>query len=127
MDRGEVMELVNLELTFAVCKLDDISMVDFDHQFVFLSKTDDEISLVCDEDFTPENAIEVERGWKGLKISGVLDFGMVGVIAKISNLLSTAQISIFVVSTFNTDYIFLKSAKLLDGIRILRDNGYIVK
>lgn len=121
------MELINLDLEFTVCKIKDVSEVDFNNEFIFLSKTDDEISLVCETKLVPGNAIAVESGWNALKISGVLDFGMVGVIAAISSLLYDAEISIFVISTFNTDYILLKSDALNRSIEILQNNGYIIK
>jgi len=101
--------------------------IDFTRNFVFLSKTDDEISLVCESCFVPDNAAAVESGWKALKIAGVLDFGMVGVIAKISEILSAAGISIFVVSTYNTDYIFLKAGNYEKSIELLSRNGYTIK
>lgn len=121
------MVLIKLNYDFSVCKVDDIKSVDFTDKFVFLSKTDDEISLVCKTEAIPSNITEVEHGWKALKISGILDFSMLGVIAKISNLLFLASISIFVVSTFNTDYIFLKSDKFNKACEVLGSNGYVIK
>lgn len=120
------MELKKLDLNFTVSKISDTSEVDFTKEFVFLSKTDEEISLVCEADFTPSNAYASETDWKALKISGVLDFSMVGVIAKISNILSNAEISIFVISTYNTDYILLKAAQFEKSVQLLKDNGYII-
>ena len=101
-------------------------MIDFTRDFIFLSKTDDEISLVCESAYAPDNAVISEPDWKALKISGILDFGLTGVIAKISGLLAEANISVFVISTYNTDYILLKSANFDNGVKILADNGYII-
>ena len=120
------MKLQKLEGDFAVCKVAAIDQIDFTRDFVFLAKTPDEISLVCEEAHVPPDAIEVEAGWKALKVAGVLDFGLIGIIAKISSILAEAGISIFVVSTYNTDYILLKSENFDSGLRALVDSGYIV-
>lgn len=120
------MELKKLEYDFTVCKIKDISQVDFNGEYIFLSKTDEELSLVCRTEETPADTIAAEAGWKAFKITGILDFGMIGVIAEISGLLANAGISLFVVSTYNTDYILLKQEHFQNGIRILEDNNYKV-
>ena len=121
------MELQKIKHDFTVCKIQHIDQVDFTREFVFLSKTPDEISLVCETEYTPPSVTASEHGWKMLKIVGILDFGMIGVIAKISNLLAEAEISLFVVSTYNTDYILLKAENFDRGIQVLEQNGYIIK
>ena len=120
------MELRRLEGDFTVCKIDNLDEVDFTRDFTFLSKTDDEISLLCESEYVPRRLIAVEAGWKGFKISGVLDFGMIGVISKISGLLAEAGISVFVVSTYNTDYVFVKAENFDESARIFVCNGYAV-
>jgi len=120
------MEIQILEHDFTVSKIENIWQIDFTQEYIFISKTPDEISLVCESANTPANTIASEPGWKALKISGILDFGMVGVIAKISNILAAEGISIFVVSTYNTDYIFLKSNTFEKGIQLLGRHGYNV-
>jgi len=121
------MELQILPQEFTVCKISNTENVDFSHEFVFLSKTDDEISLVCEAVHTPADAIACESGWRVLKISGVLEFTMVGVIAKIAELLAAANISIFVISTYNTDYVLVKAERLDDCVQVLTKAGYICK
>ena len=121
------MELQIIESEFTICKLDSVDGVDFTREFVFLSKTDDEISLVCESTCVPSGIISSESGWRGFKISGVLDFGMVGVIAKITNMLAEAGISVFVVSTYNTDYIFVKVENFEKTTQVLLSNGYLLK
>ena len=120
------MELQKIECVFNICKIDSVEQVDFTRRFTFLSKTADEISLVCEAKNTPSEVTEIEPGWKALKISDVLDFGMIGVIANISNILAEAEICIFVVSTYNTDYIFMKIEDYDRGIQALIHNGYTV-
>ena len=121
------MTLLKIGLEFSVCKIRDVKDIDFTKDFTFLSKTDDEISLVCESQYVPESAVAVEADWRALKIEGVLDFRMVGVIAKMSNILTEAGISIFIVSTYNTDYIFLKSYIYEKSVTLLTDNGYTVR
>lgn len=120
------MQLKKLTQDFTICKIRYIAQIDFADEFVFVSKTDDEISLVCESSRAPKDAIACEPGWRALKISGVLDFSMVGVIARITDLIAQAQISVFVVSTFNTDYILLKANNFENGVKILTDNEYTV-
>ena len=121
------MELQKLEHNFTVCKVETTEQVDFSREFVFLSKTDEEISLVCESEYVPSNATASEAGWKGLRIVGVLDFGLVGVLAKIANILAESGISIFAVSTYNTDYIFIKAIHFDKAIQTLTSNGYTLK
>ncbi len=120
------MELKRIAQEFTVCKIADIGGVDFGREFVFLSKTDEELSLVCETVCVPANVLIAEDGWKGLKITGILDFGMVGVIAEISRHLAAAGISLFVVSTYNTDYILLKADRYEEGIKVLQKQGYTI-
>jgi hypothetical protein len=103
------MVFTSLESDFSVCKIRDIHGVDFNRNFVFLSKTDEEISLVCPSDCVPKDTVAVEIGWRGFRIDGILDFGLVGVISGITGTLANAGISVFVISTYNTDYVFIKS------------------
>lgn len=91
---------------------------------IFFSKTADELSLVCPEADLPAAVLQCERGWRALKICGTLDFGLVGILAKISGLLAEAGISIFAVSTYNTDYILIKAAHLDKAVTALSTNGY---
>jgi len=98
--------------------------VSFTQDFTFLLKTPEEISLVCESANIPADVIQSEAGWKALKVAGVLEFGQIGIIAKISNILAEAEISIFVVSTYDTDYVLLKSENYDRGIQKLVSNGY---
>lgn len=118
------MELIPLNREFAVCRLHPETVVDTTGDFLFYAKTDNEISLVCDVRDCPSGVEKVEYGWSGLKIAGTLAFSMVGVIAGISSLLAKANISIFVVSTYNTDYIFLKVQQYKEAIQVLSAAGY---
>jgi len=72
----------------------------------------------------PAETLNREDGWKAMKIIGVLDFSLIGIIAKISSLLDEESISIFAVSTFNTDYILIKEHQVEQARTVLTANDY---
>jgi hypothetical protein len=118
------MKLQMLSQDFSVCKIKDYTMVDFTDPFVFLSKTDEEFSLVCQTNSIPGMPLSEEHGFKAFRIEGTLDFDLVGVISKLTKVLSDEGISVFVVSTYNTDYVFVKKASLQKTITLLEQSGY---
>jgi hypothetical protein len=118
------MNLQVLPQAFTVCQVSDISDIDFSREFVFFSKTNEELSLVCETSFVPANTLAREDGWRGFRVSGVLEFSLVGILAKISSILAEQGISIFAVSTYNTDYIFTKADVFDRAIAALSSAGY---
>jgi len=118
------MNLKVIDCDFSVCKINKIGDVNFQDEFVFLSVTDQEISLVCDTSYVPKDCLAVEHGWKGFRVEGELDFSLIGILSKISAILAEHKISIFVVSTFNTDYVLVKAEQMNDTIAVLKENGY---
>lgn len=109
---------------FAVCKIPDLTYVRMDDPFLFLSRTDEELSLVCRSESVPSNSLSVERGWSMLRIVGVLDFSLTGILASLSDTLAKAAVGIFAVSTYNTDYILVKADQLARAVDALRDSGH---
>jgi uncharacterized protein len=91
--------------------------------FYSITKTADELSIVCSEDFIPIG-VTCEKDWKVLKIDGPLDFSLVGILSSISNVLATQSISIFAISTYDTDYILVKAVDLDRSIKALSKAGY---
>lgn len=69
----------------------------------------------------------MELGWRGLRVAGALDFSLLGIIAGISAALAGAGVSVFVVSTYDTDYVLVKADRLEDAIAALRARGYAVE
>ncbi|MCL2373054.1 MAG: ACT domain-containing protein [Defluviitaleaceae bacterium] len=120
------MQLEILAQDFSICKLEDMGQVDFTKGITFAAKTADEISLVCETAYAPQNTIAHEPGWRGLKVSGVLDFSLVGILAGITNTLANGGISIFAVSTYDTDYILVKAVDFDKAMSLLADGGYVV-
>lgn len=94
-------------------------------KFCFIGKTDEELSLVCESAHAP-SALERSDGWRGMRIEGVLDFSLVGIISKIAHILAVRGISIFAVSTYNTDYLFIKEEVLDDALCALKENDYTI-
>ena len=108
---------------FSICKLTQVPNLDsFD--MYFLSRTDEELSLVVKSDEAPEDALATNAGWKAFRIDEVLDFSLIGIISKISRLLADSNIGIFVISTYNTDYILTKKENYDRALKILITAGY---
>lgn len=120
------MELRVIEQDFSVCKVKDLSQVNFTDEYCFLGKTDEEISLVCRTDCLPRNTVEREDGWRAFRIQGVLDFALIGILARISALLAEQKIGIFVVSTYNTDYVLTKRENFEQALAALERAGYVI-
>ena len=118
------MRLEVLKQPFSVCKVESWDGVDLATSFTFAACTDEEKSLVCPEEFVPTEVLAREDGWRGLRIQGVLDFSLVGILARIASLLAEKAIPIFAVSTYNTDYLFMKSDVFEKALKILQENGY---
>ncbi|MEJ2614277.1 MAG: ACT domain-containing protein [Ignavibacteriaceae bacterium] len=115
------LSLSILEENFAVCHLnsnDKIPDWAIKGSFYSITKTDDELSIVCLEKGVP-GYVKSEKEWRAIKIEGELDFSQTGILASLAAPLDEAKISIFALSTFNTDYILVKSNKLEKAIEIL--------
>lgn len=120
------MELRKLPYDLTVCKVTSMDEIDTSSKFFFVGRTEDELSLVCPTAVVPINTIEREDGWKGFVIQGVLDFSLIGILSKISGILADAGIGIFVVSTYNTDYILVKEENYAKAEDELASAGYSV-
>jgi hypothetical protein len=94
-----------------------------DSAFLSMTRTTDELSIVCLQSSIPEG-VRCEKEWRILKVEGPLDFSLIGIIAKISSLLAEAGISLFVISTFDTDYLLVKGTSIQRAIDILTRSDY---
>lgn len=113
-----------LEHDLSICRVTDYKHTKIDSEFCFIGKTDEENSLVCLTEEVPENTTEREDGWKAFRIVGILDFSLIGILSKITALLAENKIGVFVVSTYNTDYVLVKKEQFSEAIRKLKDAGY---
>ena len=118
------MELEKLDYELTVCKVASLQDLNLHTGFYFLGRTDEEISLVCPTPDVPEQTTEREDGWKGFRIRGILDFSLVGILAKLSAILAENRIGIFAVSTYNTDYILVKAECFERAAEVLERAGY---
>ena len=109
---------------FSVCKVKDYTAVDVDRPFVFTGRTDEEKSLVCPVSMVPENTTVRDDGWRAFRITGELDFSLIGILAELTRVLAEAKIGIFAISTFNTDYVLVKGQNYERALEALRNSGY---
>ena len=121
------MELKKIDYKLTICKVTELSNINLDTDFYFVAKTDEELSLVCKTEDTPENTVERDDGWRAFRIQGVLDFSLIGILSKLSGILSEHKIGIFAVSTYNTDYILVKEESYEQALRVLAAEGYTVR
>jgi len=120
------MQLKVLDNKLKVVKMkadNTVPEIIFNKKFYSITKTDEELSIVLDESIEIQSDI-VEDNWRAIKIVGTLDFTLIGILSKISTILAQAEISIFAISTYNTDYILVKADKLEKAIKVLEQNEY---
>ena len=122
------MKFTLLDGLIAVARLDaDADVPPWAHRgaFTTITRTPHELSIVCDEGGVPDD-VPAERGWRCLGIDGQIPFETTGVAASFTSALAARGISVFVVSTFDTDYVLVKASKVDAAIEALRDAGYDV-
>jgi hypothetical protein len=123
------VRLCVLEPTFAIARLPptaDASELASLTPFVSITRTPRELSVVLPETDVDPTWERVERGWRALAVEGPLDFELTGVIAAIAAPLAAAEIGIFVVATYETDYLLVRSAALDAASEALRSAGHEV-
>jgi len=115
-----------LSETFTIHKLSpDVSIPEeiLKSNYYSVSKTENELSVVCSE-LIEIQSLQSSKGWKCIKVKGPLDFNLTGILASISDILAQANISIFAISTFDTDYILVRSQDLSSARTKLRKADY---
>jgi hypothetical protein len=112
--------------TFAICKLEpetDIPPWALAGDFYSITRTKEELSLVCSEKFVPVG-VQCEKGWRCILVSGPLNFSLTGILASLTNSLAEAGISVFAISTFDTDYFLVKADNLKRAVLKLEEAGH---
>jgi hypothetical protein len=129
-DRGAVssspLALVSVSGTYAVCRLDSTAPVPVwaaGGPFVSVSRTADELSVVCEERAVPAG-VRREGGWRAVRVASTLDFSTTGVLASLVVPLAKAGVSVFVISTFDTDFLLLKGQSFGHAVEALRQAGH---
>jgi len=122
------LNLTILPERFAVCRLQ--SGADFREpaarsSLFALTRTTDELSLVCSEADAPLEAL-IEPGWRAFKVTGPLDFALTGILASLANPLADSGVGIFAVSTYDTDYVLVKETDLPRAAQALQAAGHSI-
>jgi uncharacterized protein len=122
------LTLTVLPDTLAVCKLDKDAPIPgwaSSGDFVSITRTAEELSVVCRQEAVPDG-VQCERSWRCLRVASTLDFSLVGVLASMLDPLAEAGISVFAISTFDTDYLLVKEESLQRAVEVLRGAGHVV-
>jgi hypothetical protein len=123
------LRVLALPGTFAICRLERSEPIPpwaITGNFFAICRTADELSIVCRQEMVP-NAVSAERGWRGLRVAGTLDFAAVGILAALAVPLAQADVSLFAVSTFDTDYLFVRDHDFQKALEALRHCGHTVQ
>jgi uncharacterized protein len=128
--RRAIVPLVVLSDTLAICRLNSTQPLPAwvkmgEGEFFSATRTPDELSIIVADSRAPKDA-KCERGWRLLRVRGSLDFNQVGIIAGLSGALADAGVSIFALSTYDTDYVMMKQADLDRAVAALHQAGYTV-
>jgi hypothetical protein len=124
-----VHHLTLLPNLFAICRLDAAAAIPAwaaAGRFFSITRTVEELSVVCLQSCVPAG-IQCERDWRCLQVAGPLPFATVGVLHSLVQPLAEADISVFALSTFDTDYLLVKAADLARTIDALRQHGHMVR
>jgi hypothetical protein len=116
------MDLILLPEPLSICRLpkeEPLPRWALAGDFYAVCRNEDELSIVCPQNQTPAG-IEADRGWRALKVRGPMDLSEIGVIAGLSAPLAAAGVPLFVISTFETDYLLVRTADLSRAVEALR-------
>jgi uncharacterized protein len=125
---GRALTLELLAGSYAVVRLDAAEPVPAwagGAPFVSVTRTEAELSVVCPQGAVP-TGVRAEPGWRCLRVQGPLGFGMTGVLASLAGPLASSGVSIFVVSTYDTDYLMVQERDLDRGVDALERAGHTV-
>lgn len=114
--------------TLAICRLEKESPIPewaLEASFFSITRTDEELSIVCTQLNIPEG-VKHEDGYRCFKVQDTLDFSLTGVIASLATPLAFEGISVFTLSTYDTDYLLVKERSLAKASSILSQNGHLV-
>jgi hypothetical protein len=122
------LNLIRVDGTFAVCRLGADATIPpwaTAGSFFSITRSPDELSVVCRQDAVPEG-VACERGWRCLRVAGTMPFSVVGVLVSLTAPLAQNGISIFSISTFDTDYLLVKDDEIEKAITVLQQAGHSI-
>jgi hypothetical protein len=114
---------------YAVCRLEADSPIPpwaTNCEFFSITRTGDELSVVVREDAVPDGVV-AERDWGCLRVAGTVPFSTIGMLASLTATLAASGISVFALSTFDTDYLLVKQTEMTAAVDALRGRGYVVE
>ena len=123
------LNLIVVDGTFAICKLEAAAPIPpwaTADELFSITRTGDELTIVCRQDAVPEGIL-CERGWRCWRVAGTIPFSLVGVLASLTAPLAEAGISVFAISTFDTDYLLVKAEDLGRAVDILRRQSHTIQ
>ena len=129
MNPRALLTLSLLPDRYAICRLDpkaDIPEWAANGRFTSISRTPDELSIVCIESGVP-GGITCEPGWRVLKCLGPLDYSLTGIMASLADPLADAAVPIFPIATHDTDYVLIQEQRLETAIHALTSYGHAVR
>lgn len=120
------LKLVALPGTYCVCRLNPSQKIPSKRDgFWSVTRTLEEVSLVCEEAVVPRGS-KCESGWRCLKVAGPLDFALTGILASLTQPLAKQRIPVFAISTYDTDYLFIKRADWKSALETLGKKGHSI-
>lgn len=123
------LKFIVLEGSYSLCRLladEAIPSWIFASPFYTISKSPEELSIVCESKYIPGN-IQQSNGWKLLKIDAVLDLSLTGITAKFSKPLAEGGVNFCVIATYDTDYVMVPEEKLFLATEALQKEGFLVE
>lgn len=122
-----LLSALNERLT--VCRLDARAKIPawaVERRFFSVTRTSEELSIICPERQVP-SGVACEKGWRAIKVEGPFEFSVTGVISSLTAPLARAGIPVFVVSTFETDYLLVKEERIKEAAAELASSGHMVE
>lgn len=124
----DTLTFITIPGMYAICRFDARDNIPdwiFQSNFYNISKSEDELSIICEAQLVPE-ATKADRDWKLMRLEGTLDLSLTGITARFSTPLAKHNVNLCVIATYDTDYIMVKSEKLIRAQAALRQAGFAV-
>lgn len=129
------MSAINVEIfteEYVIIKFDlnsNLPSFIFEGNFFNILKSTTELSIICEKSVIPENfnCLKIEFNWTLMKLIGPFDFDQAGVLSDFLRPLAIAQIGILALSSFDTDYVLVKTKNITSAINVLKNNNYVCK
>ena len=122
------LKLTLLKDKYGICALPNTAQIPewaLMQSLISITRTKEELTIVCQQDLIPSQ-YQSDLNWRCFRVDGTFDLNQIGVISSISLPLTQAGISIYVISTYNTDYFLVQEEKVKQTISVLSDSGYSI-